>query len=115
MTPTDCALIVCAEGYWLENSGLVASDGCPIYNCKGREKVPGLICPEPTCPPGFIMDLLESDYDGEQQSQQQGLQSQQFQHLSDLSHLQQHENEQQSQQSSQVAIIEMIGLVNYHH
>jgi hypothetical protein len=101
VTPNDCALIVCAEGYWLENSGLIANDGCPIYNCKGREKLPGVICPEPTCPPGFIMDLLENDYDGEQQNQQ-GFQSQQYQQLSDLGHLQQHSNEPLSQQSSQV-------------
>lgn len=108
MTPNDCALIVCAEGYWLESSGLTASDGCPIYNCKGREKLPGVICPEPTCPPGFIMDLLESDYDGGQQNQQG-----QFQQLSDLSQLQQNANEQQSQQSSQVIITENSGII-YH-
>lgn len=76
--PEDCPLIDCAEGYWLENSGLVSYNGCPIYNCKGREKVPSVPCPEPTCPPGFSIAYLENDYEDDQQNYQGSQQSQKF-------------------------------------
>ena len=92
--PVECALIVCAEGYFEENTGLTGADGCPIFNCAPSKVRPtGAPCPDPSCPTGYTLDL-QDDYDYEQQ---QGGQ----QHLQQLNDLY---DQQSSQQSGQFEV-----------
>lgn len=64
-------MIVCAEGYTEQNTGLLSADGCPIYNCAPpRIRPTDTPCPDPSCPPGFILEFLQfEEYDEQQLGQ----------------------------------------------
>lgn len=101
--PVECLLIVCAEGYTEQNTGLVSADGCPIYNCAPpRSRPTDTPCPEPSCPPGFNLELQTDDYD----EQQLGQLHQDYDQLSQQSHVQGleqfHQSTDDQQQNHQV-------------
>lgn len=106
----------CAEGYTEQNTGLFGSDGCPIYNCAPpRIRPTDTPCPEPSCPPGFNLELqieeydeqqlgqLHVDYDQLSQQTNDMQDSQQFHQSTDDQYSQQHsQNSQQQSQNHQV-------------